>query len=135
METSGGILGRLGEKMLGWIAFALILLASIGVYQMGPDRRGAILDGFWHSLLWLAIVVAVPWSVKLFIKPLLEIGENWVGLVLLAGLLLIDVIAGFLLMTGWPSGLWSWTAVVAALGVAGTYNYLVTAYLADMAGG
>lgn len=135
METSGGILGRLGEKMLGWIAFALILLAAIGVYQMGPERRGAILDGIWHSLLWLAIIAAVPWSVKLFIKPLLEVGENWVGLVLLAGLMLIDGIAGFLLMTGWPGGLWGWTAVTAALGIAGTYNYLVTAYLADMAGG
>lgn len=134
METSsGGILGRLGEKVLGWIALALIVLAAIGIWQMGPERRGAILAGVWHTLMWLVIVAAVPWLANLFIKRLLEIGENWVGLVLLAAFFVVDLVAGYLLMTGWPSGMWSWTAVVAALGVAGTYNYLVVEYLADMA--
>lgn len=133
METSGGILGRLGEKVLGWVALALIVLTAIGIWQMGPERRGAILEGIWHTVLWLVIVAAVPWSATLFMKRLLEIGENWVGMVLLAALFVVDVLAGLFLMTGWPSGMWGWTAVIAALGVAGTYNYLVTAYLADMA--
>jgi hypothetical protein len=38
-------------------------------------------------------------------------------------------------MTGWPASFWGWGAALAALAVAGTYNYLVTEYLAEMSGG
>ena len=48
---------------------------------------------------------------------------------------LYDLIAGRLLMQGWPSGGWGWTLSLAALALAGAYNYLVTEYLAEQTGG
>jgi hypothetical protein len=37
-------------------------------------------------------------------------------------------------MGGLPGDGWSWFACLGAIAVVGTYNYLVTEYLADMAG-
>lgn len=135
METSGGILGRLGEKVLGWIALALLIALGVGIWQLGPDGRGAILSALGRAFLWLVIASAVPWSVQLFIKPLLEVGANWVGVVAIGALVLVDAIAGVWLMGGFPSGGWAWLATLAALALAGTYNYFVAEYLAEQAGG
>ncbi len=134
METSGGILGRLGEKVLGWIALALIIVVGVGVWRMGPEARGAILSGIWYTLVWIVIVAALPWLTRLFIGRLLEIGENWVGVVLIAVYTLIDLIVGVIFLGGLPVGGWGWVVALAALAVAGTYNYLVCEYLAEQAG-
>lgn len=134
MEVSGsGVLGRLGEKVLGWIAFALILGIGWSIYQMPGETKAVIWSGFWRAVLWVVVVAAVPWSGKFFIRRIVEIGSNWAGLAMVAGLLLADVVAAALLMTGWPAGGWAWIAALAALATAGTYNYLVAGYLSDMA--
>jgi hypothetical protein len=86
-------------------------------------------------VVWVVIVAAVPWSAKLFIRRILEAGTNWAAVGLLGGLMAVDVIAALLLMTGWPGSVWSWLAAIGVLAVVGTYNYLVTEYLSEMAGG
>lgn len=135
METPGGILGRLGEKILGWIALGVLVFLGIAVYQMPADTKAAIWSGIWRTLSWLAIVAAVPWSARLLIRRVLEAGTNWAGAALVAGLTLVDVVAGYALMTGWPASGWGWAALLGALALAGTYNYLVAEYLAETAGG
>ena len=136
METTGGgILGRLGEKMLGWIALGLLIFLAIAIWRMDPVVRTAIWQGIWRTILWVVIAAALPWSARFFIRRILDVGSNWAGVGLLAALLAINVIAGLLLMTGWPASFWGWVAALAALAVAGTYNYLVTEYLAEMSGG
>jgi len=136
METTGGgILGRLGEKLLTWIGLALLVFLAIAIWRMEPETRAAIWSGIWRTVVWVAIAAAVPWSAKLFIRRILETGTNWAGVGLLAGLLAVDLLAALLLMTGWPAGFWSWLAALGAIALAGTYNYLVTEYLSEMAGG
>lgn len=136
METSGGgMLGRLAEKAIGWVAAALLLLLGIAVWRMGPEARGAILSAVGRTLGWVVIAATLPWVTRFFIGRLLEVGSNWAGVVLIAVLTLIDLVAGLVLMNGWPSGGWGWTAALAALAVAGTYNYLVAEYLAEQQGG
>ena len=81
------------------------------------------------------IAAALPWSVRLFIRRILEIGSNWASLSLLAAFVLVDAVAGLLLLGGFPTGGWSWIAALAALAVAGTYSYLVAEYLSEQAGG
>jgi len=136
METTGGgILARLSEKMLTWIGLALLVFLVIAIWKMPPETRAAIWSGIWRSVVWVVIAAAVPWSAKLYIRRILDARTNWAGAGLLAGLVAVDVIAALLLMTGWPGGVWSWLAAIGALAVAGTYNYLVTEYLSEMAGG
>lgn len=136
METTGGgILGRLGEKMLTWVGLALLIFLGIAIWRMPAETKAAIWSGIWRSAVWVAIAAAAPWSAKLFIRRILEAGTNWTGVGLLAGLIAVDLVAALLLMTGWPAGLWSWLAALGVLAVAGTYNYLVTEYLSEMAGG
>lgn len=130
----GGILGRLSEKVLGYIALAIVLLVGIAVYQMPAETKGAIWSGIWRSIVWVIIAAGVPWSAALFVRRVLEISSNWAGVGLVAGLTLVDLIAGVVLMTAWPSGGWTWAAAIGAIAVAATYNYLVAEYLADTSG-
>lgn len=135
METGGGgILGRLGEKVLGWLALAALLGLGFAIYQMGPQARGAILDGAAKTLFWIVLCAALPWSSWFFIRRLLAFGTNWAGFALLAGFLLIEVLVGLYLLGGPPAGGWGWLASLAAVAVAGTYNFLVTEYLAEQYG-
>ncbi len=134
-NTGGGILGRLGEKVLGWVALALIVVLGVAIWRMGPEMRGAILSGIWHTILWVVIAGALPWLSRLFIRRILEIGSNVASLILIASYTLINLVVGIVLMGGLPGGGWGWLAALAALAVAGTYNYLVNEYLAEQAGG
>lgn len=134
METSQGIFGRLGEKVLGWIALLLIVFIGIAIYRMPAETKAAVWSGIWRTAAWVAIAAALPWSSRLFIRRALEAGSNWTGVGLMGALIGADIIAGLLLMTGWPSGGWSWFICLAALGVVGTYNYLVSEYLSEQTG-
>jgi hypothetical protein len=139
METSGGhmlgILGKLGDKILTMIALALVLLGAYALYRLGPEGRGALWAGIVNTIAWVVIAAAVPWSSKAFIRRLLATGTNWAGVAAIAAYTLVDLIAGRVLMGGWPASGWGWVAGLAALAVAGSYNYLVTEYVAEQAGG
>ena len=135
METSGGFFGRLAEKVVGWLALALIVGAGIAIWQMGPVTRGAIWDAAWRSAAWFAGAAIVPWSAWFYVRPVLGVGSNWAGVGLIAGLCCVDLLLAGALMTGWPTGGWGWFGGLAALGLAGTYNFLVVEYLADRAEG
>jgi hypothetical protein len=136
MESPGsGFLGRLSEKVVGWIALGLLLLLGYAIWQMGPERRAAILEGIGRTLGWLLIAGVLPWSARLILGRILTVGSNWAGVALLAAYFIVDVVAGAVLLGGLPTGGWGWVAALAALAVAGTYNYLVTEYLAEQAGG
>lgn len=134
METSGGMLSRVGEKVLGWVALAIIALLAIAIYRMPGETKVAIWESIWRTGVWVVIVAALPWGSRLIIGRIVEIGSNWAGFGLIAGLIALDIVAAVVLMTGWPSGGWTWAASLGALALAGTYNYLVTEYLAEMAG-
>lgn len=126
-----GIFGRLGEKILGWVALALLLFGAYAIYQMPGETKQAIWSGIWRTTVWFALAAALPWSAQLFLARVLAAGTNWAGVALLAGMFAVDLLLAALLMSAWPSGFWSWAAAMAALAVVGTYNYLVVEYLAD----
>ncbi len=136
MDQPGGcLLGRVGEKVLGYVALGLLVLLGVALWRMGPEGRAAVWNAIWRTVLWLIVAAALPWSVRLFIGRLLEIGSNWAGVALIAGLTAVDLVVGLVLLCGLPSGGWTWVAGLVALAIAGTYNYLVAEYLAEQAGG
>lgn len=135
MEVRRGILGGVTERVLAAVAFALVLFVAYWIYQIPASDKAFIWSVIWRSGMWVALAGVAPWSVKFFIKVLLEQGTNWAGVAAIAGLTFIDIVIGFFLLTGWPASGWTWFAILAALGIMTTYNYLVTEYLAEMAGG
>ncbi len=135
MERTPGLLSRIAERVLSWVALGLLIALGWAIYSMAPETRQAILAGIWRTIVWLVVVAAVPWSAKLYITRVLEAGSNWASLALIVALTAVDALAGVLLLTGWPGGLWSWLAAITALGCAAAYNYLVAEYLAETAGG
>lgn len=131
METPGGILSRLSEKVLGWVALAVVVLIAIAIYQMPAATKSAIWSGLWRSTLWVALVAALPWLGRLVIRRLVQTGTNWAGVALIGGFTLAQALLGMLLMTSWPSGGWGWFVAIGALALATIYNFLVADYLAD----
>lgn len=127
----GGMVGRLAEKVIGWVALGGLVFLGIAIYQMPGETKAAIWSGIWRSAAWLVAAAAIPWSATLFIRRILEIGSNWAGLGLVAAFCVLDVVVALVLMTGWPDSGWAWAATLGALGLAGTYNFLVAEYLAE----
>jgi hypothetical protein len=135
MQLPGaGLLGRLGEKVLGWIILGLLVGLGILIWRMPAETKAAIWSAAWRGGVWVVLTGAIPWTARLYLRRVMEAGTNWAGALLLAGLLTADVVAALALMTGWPSGGWGWAAALTALAVAGLYNYLVTEYLTDRLG-
>ena len=133
METRG-ILGRLADNMTQVIAMGLLLAAAYGLWYIGAAGRAALWSGIWRTTVWVGLVAAIPWAARPFMKRLLETGTNWAGVAAVAVLVVADMIFARLLMTVWPDGFWTWVAALAAIAVAGTYNYLVLEYLAEQSG-
>lgn len=131
METKGGLLSRLSERILGYVALAALVAGGIALYQAGPAGRAALWEAIWRTVAWFAIAAVLPWISQLFMRRLLEVGENWVGVVLIASLTLVNAVAGLLLIGGWPADGWAWLGALALLALAGTYNYFVCEYLAE----
>ena len=130
----GGILGRLAEKALGWIVLGLLIACGVALWYY-PETRAEVWNGIWRTVAWVAIAAGLPWISRVFIARLVAVGSNWVGVILIAALVAVDALAGLALLSDWPNSGWGWTAVIAALAAAGTYNYLVTEYLAEQVGG
>lgn len=134
METSGGMLSRIGERLISFILLGLVVLLGVAVWRMDPATRDGILSAAWRSLVWIVIAAALPWSAQLFLRRALAWATNWAGVLLLAAYAAADAAAGLLLLTGWPAGGWGWFASLAALALAAIYNYLVLEYLAEQSG-
>ena len=122
---------RASLPILTVVAVALVGLGAYALYAMGPGGRAALWTGVGRTIAWVIIAGVLPWSAKAFIGRILAAGTNWAGLALIAAYTTIDLIAGRLLMGAWPASGWGWLAALAALGIAGSYNYLVTEYLAQ----
>jgi hypothetical protein len=131
MEGPRGITGRLFEKILGWVALGLLIALGFAIYKIGPE---VVWNGFWRTVVWTGVVAALPWSARLFMGRLIEFGSNWAGFVLLAVLVLVDTVIGRALLQHWPISAWGWIAGLAAVAIAGTYNFLVAEYLSEQAG-
>lgn len=124
----------MAERVLSGVAFVIVIAIGWSIYQMPAATKKAILAGIWYTIVWLVLSGALPWSTKLFVTRILELGSNWAGVALIGGFTLINIVLGLVFLGGFPSGGWSWFASLGAIAVVGTYNYLVTEYLADMAG-
>jgi hypothetical protein len=135
MEMQRGLLGRVFENALGWVVLGLILAAGVAIWQMPSETKQAIWSGAWRTALWLGLSAGLPWVARLFIRRILETGSNWAGAALIAALTVGNALLGLVLAGGFPSGGWGWLASLALLGAAALYNFLVTEYLAEMAGG
>lgn len=134
METSGGMLSRLSEKVLGWIALGIVVLLGITIYQMPAETKAAIWSGAWRSTVWTLLAAATPWLGRFVVRRIVGMGTNWAGVALIGGFTLVQIVAGVLLMTAWPTGGWGWSLMIGAIALATIYNFLVADYLADTYG-
>ena len=126
----------IAEFVGGKVLTAVTVVASIMVI-IWFWRRPEDLQAIWHvvkvSAAWIGLAAVLPWGL-FFLPPLvLRLESNLASAGLLAGYLLLDVLAAFWL-AGWSiGGTLTWIVVILGFLAAGVYNFVVCDYLASRA--
>ena len=138
------VLAEIGKFVGAKVAGALITLATIagGIWcYYNWDKVEAFGVVLRQILIWIVLVVALPWSSFLFMKPLLGFQSNMnseraaaaVSIGLIGVYCLIDIILAFWLgdwgETGGKGG-FAWFVLVLGFAAAGAYNFVICESLA-----
>ena len=137
-------LADIGKFVGGKVATALIFAAVAGggfwCYQH-PE----VLKSGWAlvklTLMWVVVAAALPWSSYLFIQPLLTKQSELqsvraagaVGVALIAGFTLLDVLFALHLADGGIHGSFTWLVVMLGFAAAAAYNFVICESLARQA--
>jgi hypothetical protein len=125
----------LGKYVGGKVITAVLVVVSavvvIWYWRLPPGDRAALWSMARGALIWLAMVLVLPWA--LFFMPAWAVRKerNWISAVLLLAYLAVDVVFAFYL-AGWRAGSsWQRGALLVGFAVAGFYNFVVCEYLAQ----
>lgn len=126
-----------GAKVATAVIFLAVVAGAVWCYQH-PDELKSFGHVVKHTIIWVVVVAALPWSSYVFMGPLLRLqaglasagAATAVSVAVLAGFCLIDVLFAFYL-TGWSvSGTFSWMVLLLGFLAAGTYNFVICESLA-----
>jgi hypothetical protein len=121
------------------IAGVLTFIASISVVGGGywcwknPEPVKSLANSTLDVFIWIGIVLTLPWSSFLFMKPLLAfqnsiLGTNTnyaVSIGMLAGYLILDIMAALALHEWESFGPFAWVIVIIGFVAAGVYNFII----------
>lgn len=135
------ILAEIGKFVGAKVATAIIFLAvvagGIWCYQ-NPESVKAFGAVVKHTLVWLLVVAALPWSSYLFMRPLLArqakmqsaYGASLVSLALIGAYWLVDVFLALWLANWSITGGFEWLIVILGFVAAAAYNFVICESLA-----
>jgi hypothetical protein len=135
------ILADIGKFVGAKVATAVIFLAvAAGGYwcYQNPDAIKAFGGVLKHTLIWLIVVAALPWTSYLFMRPLLTLqarqsSANAAALVsvgLIGAYTLVDVLFACFLADWSFTGGFTWLVVILGFIAAGAYNFVICESLA-----
>ena len=116
--------------MLGGVTVLAVIGAAVAYYDLSPAERSAMWGHVGRALVWLGIVLVLPWATFFLTTAVARRESNAVGAGLVAGYTLVDV-AVLLLLVGTPGGTFLVCLSVLGLLVALTYNLLVCDWVAE----
>lgn len=126
-----------GAKVATAIIFAGVAAGGYWAYK-NPESIKAAGGVVKLTIIWLAVVAALPWSSYLFMRPLLAAQARMnsaqsaaaasVGVI--GGYSVVDILLAFWLADGGISGGLSWFVVVVGFAAAGAYNFIICESLA-----
>ena len=138
------ILAEIGKFVGAKVATAAITVAVVaaGIWcWQHPETVRAFGSAIKLTLIWIAIAAALPWTSYLFMQPLLRFqserlstgAAGVVGMAVIAGYWLIDILLAFRLADWSISGTMSWLVVLVGLAAAAVYNFVICESLARYA--
>lgn len=123
----------IGKYVGGRVLTVLLVVGSAaGViwFWKHPEQLQTLWQVIKYVLAWLGFVIVLPWAF-FFVTPWVVRKEsNVVAGLLLAGYLLLDVVAALLLAGFKGHGTLTWIVLLLGFGAAGVYNFLVCDYQA-----
>ena len=130
-SKEGRTLGKtIVQWVLGGVTVLAVIAAAIAYYDLTPGERSAMWHHVARALVWLGIVLVLPWATFFLTTAVSRRESNGAGVALVAGYTLVDV-ALLLWLVGVPAG--AFLVCLAVLGalVALTYNLLVCDWVAE----
>jgi hypothetical protein len=128
------MLTTIGQYVGGRVLTAILVVASAGAviyFWRNPDNLAAIWGAVKYALVWLGIVLVLPWA-TFFVTPWVVSKEsNFAAGLMLFGYALADVIVAFLLVGGVRGiSFLGWCVLLLGFLSATVYNFIVCEYQA-----
>jgi len=128
------MLTTIGQYVGGKVLTAILVVASAGAviyFWRNPDKLETIWLTVKYVLVWLGIVLVLPWA-TFFVTPWVVSKEsNTAAALMLAGYAVADVVVAFLLVGGVRGiGFLGWCVLLLGFLSATVYNFIVCEYQA-----
>ncbi len=119
-----------GKVVTGLVALAVVA-GGISWWQMDERTRQMLAQGTGHVLLWLGVVLALPWASFFVIGRVARLESNLAGALLVLGYTLAETVLLAWLFQWRISGSAAWTFVLLGGLISGVYNLLVCDWIAE----
>lgn len=118
-------LGRyFGGKVLTAILVVAVVITVIWYYRLPDADRQAMWSSVRSALIWIGFAAVLPWATFYVPIRVARIDSNRASALMLAGYLVVDAAAGWI-VCGLPQTGWQRMLAVVALLAAGIYNYVI----------
>ncbi|MGC4032492.1 MAG: hypothetical protein QM754_12330 [Tepidisphaeraceae bacterium] len=125
-----GLFKTVAQYLLAGLTLLGVVAAGIAYYDLSPDERSAMWHGIGRVLVWLGIVLVLPWATYFVTTAVARRESNAAGVLLILGYTIVDAVILYLLV-GAPAGAFLICAAVLGLLVALTYNLLTCDFVAE----
>ena len=128
------MLAAIGQYVGGKVVTAVLVVGSAGAviwFWRHPEQLAAIWQTIKYVLVWLGIVLALPWA-TFFVTPwVMSTESNAAAALMLLGYVLADVIVAFVLIGGVRGhSVLDWFVLLLGFLSAGVYNFKVCEFQA-----
>ena len=128
------VLETIGKYVGGKVVTAILVVSSVGAgiwFWNHPEDLRTIWLTIKYVLVWMGIVVLLPWATFFVATWVVAKESNAAAAVMLLGYALVDIVVAFLLIGG-VSGhnFLTWMVLVLGFLSAGVYNFKVCEYQA-----
>lgn len=123
----------IGGKVLTAILVVACSVVIIWYYRLPLEDRAAIWNVVRGALVWIGLVVLLPWATFFLTLRVVRADANWAGAVLLAGYLLADIAFALYLTRGAWGSPWQGAIMILGFLCAAVYNFVACEFIADKA--
>lgn len=129
------VIEAIGKHVGGKVVTAVLVVSSAGAgiwFWKNPDDLRTIWLTIKFVLVWLGIVLALPWAAFFVTSWVVARDSNAAAALMLAGFLVVDVLVAVVLMGGVRGHhMLTWMVLLLGFLSAGVYNFKVCEFQAD----
>jgi hypothetical protein len=122
-------LKTVGGKVVGGLVALGVVILAVSWFMLSKDERSSILANIGYSLLWLIVMLALPWATFFVITWVNRMGTNLAGYILVFAYTAGEFVLFWKLFS--PQSTAGWVFAAAASLVAAVYNLFTCDWIAE----